>query len=66
MIFADVKADVKQQEIEELVVALPSKFEMQCETGVYFSFNFTWYSISSLILSVQNLRVGGFYLPYFL
>ena len=58
---ADVKADVKQQEIKEegegggiqelvavsrnFLKGIPSKLEIQCRTGVYFSFNFAWNSI---------------------
>ena len=52
MIPADVKATVKQQEIKEQVAAsfkflseVPSKLEIQCKKGMYFSFNFGWYSI---------------------
>ena len=49
---ADVKTDAKQQEIKELVALswnvlqeVPSKREILWKTGVYFSFQFTWYSI---------------------
>ena len=50
MISADVKADVKQQEIKGLVSyntvkEVPSKLEIQYKTGVHISFNFDWYSI---------------------
>ena len=52
MISADVKANIKQQEIKDLVAVsekflleVPSKLEMQCKNGVYFSFDFVWYSI---------------------
>ena len=55
MISADVKANVKQQEIKPLIadilntflykVGLPSKRELQCKKGLDFSFNFGWYSI---------------------
>ena len=48
----DLKADVKQQEIKELVAVscnflqeVPSKLDIQCKTGMHFSFNFAWYSI---------------------
>ena len=53
-ISADVKADVNQQVIKELVAScifnfykryVPSKLEMQCKTGIYFSFIFAWYFI---------------------
>ena len=35
MISADVKANIKPQEIKDLVV-LPSKLEIQCKMGVHF------------------------------
>ena len=45
----DVKADVKQQEIKELVAVSCNVFffEIQCKIHVYFSLNFAfaWYSI---------------------
>ena len=43
MISADVKANIKQQEIKDLVVVsykflleVPSKLEIQCKEGVHF------------------------------
>ena len=42
----DAKADVKEQKIKKLVsvscnflLEVPLKLEIQCKTGVYFSFN---------------------------
>ena len=44
----DIKSNIKQQEIRDLVTAshkllqdVPSKFQMQCTEGVYFSFDFS-------------------------
>ena len=52
MISADVKANIKQQEIKDLVnisykfsKEVLSKLEMQCKKGVHFSFVFAWYSM---------------------
>ena len=52
MISADVKANIKQQELKDLVgvsyeflLEVPSKLEMQCHNGMCFSFDFGWYSI---------------------
>ena len=51
MISDDVKADVKQQELEELVAVScnfrdTSKLEIKWKTRAYFSFFFfAWYSI---------------------
>ena len=66
MISADVKADAKQQEIKELVAIscnfkVRSKLEWQCKTGMYFSFNFAWYT-TNLTLSIKNWWLGFFYL----
>ena len=53
MISADVKTNLKQQEI------IPSKLETQCKKGEYFSFDFGC-TPSSLILSVKNKVTAGF------
>ena len=53
MISDDEKADVKQQEIKELVAVscnfikeVPSNLEILfCKTGMYFTFNFGWSSM---------------------
>ena len=50
MISDDVKDDVKQQELEELVAVScnfrdTSKLEIKWKTRAYFSFFFAWYSI---------------------
>ena len=52
MISADGKANVKQQEINDLAAVsykflqeVPSKLEIQCKKGIYFSFDLGWYSI---------------------
>ena len=58
LISSNVKANVKQQEIKDLAVVsliflqkVPSKLEIQCEMGVYFSLILAgiqssgWYSI---------------------
>ena len=52
MISPDAKADAKQQEINRLVAVSNnflqeafSKLEIKCQAGVYFLFNFGWYSI---------------------
>ena len=52
MISADVKSNIKQQEIKDLVSAsckflseVPSKRQIQCKKDTYFSFDFGWYSI---------------------
>ena len=51
MISADVKANVKQQEIKLFAILFkfsseaPSKLEIQSKNCVHFSFNFGWYSI---------------------
>ena len=56
LISSNVRANVKQQEIKDLAVVslfflqkVPLKLEIQCEKGVYFSFDFGWYSIQWLI-----------------
>ena len=56
MISADAKSNIKQQEIKDLVAAsykllqeVPSKLHIQCKKGVYFSFDFGWYSIQLYI-----------------
>ena len=48
MISADIKSNINQQEIRDLVTAshkllqdVPSKLQMQCTEGVYFSFDFS-------------------------
>ena len=43
MISADVKVNVKQEEIKELV-------EIQCRKGMNFSLKFGWYSIQLAIV----------------
>ena len=52
MISADIKTDLKQQEIKELVAYLItfhrstfSKLEIECEAGMLFPFNLGWCSI---------------------
>ena len=47
MIYPDVKANLKQKEIKELVTVsykfieeVPSKLGIQCKKGVYFLLNF--------------------------
>ena len=52
MISANVKSNIKQQEIKDLVAAfyiflqeVPSKLQIQCKKGVYFATDFGWYSI---------------------
>ena len=72
IISADVKIDVKQQEIKELVAIFQlfirntfSKLEIPCKTDVYFSFNFAWWYIPSnllhiFILPVKNRGLVGF------
>ena len=49
MTSANVKANVKQEEIKELTVVfykflqeVPSKLEIQCKKGVSFSLNLGW------------------------
>ena len=37
---------------------LPSKLEIPCKKGMFFSFDFGWYFISFDILPVKN-RLGG-------
>ena len=51
MIPADVKDNAKQQGINNLMVGsckfleeVPEKLEIQCKKGMYFSFDFGWYS----------------------
>ena len=69
MISADVKANVKQQEINYQVAVLykfllevPSNLEMQCKNGMYFYLILVGIP-SILILSVKNKgRVGDFLL----
>ena len=47
----DVKANMKKQEIKDLVAYLTNfyelhvKLEIQYKKRMYFSFDFTWYSI---------------------
>ena len=59
MIFGYLKADVKEQEIKELVALswnfLPSKLEIQCKTVVYL---ILLGIPSSLILSFMNRGWG--------
>ena len=50
--FGDLKADVKQQETKKLVAVsckfseeIHSNLEIDCKTGMHFSFNFDWCSI---------------------
>ena len=52
MIPADIKTDVKQQEIKNWWLYLInfhrdtfSKLEMQCKAGIHIRFNLGWYSI---------------------
>ena len=49
MVAANVKADIKKQEIKDLVAYLTNVYknylEIQYKKGLYFSFNFGWYSI---------------------
>ena len=49
MVSANVKADIKKQEIKYLVAYLTNVYknylEIQYKKGLYFSFNFGWYSI---------------------
>ena len=47
MISADVKSNIKQQDIKDAVAAsykllqeVPSKLQIQCKKGIYFSFDF--------------------------
>ena len=57
MISSNVKANVKQQQTKDLAVVpfffffkkVPSKLEIQCKKGVYFLFDFGWYSIQWLV-----------------
>ena len=53
MISADVKSNIKQKDIKDAVAAsykllqeVPSKLQIQCKKGIYFSFDFGWYSIN--------------------
>ena len=47
----NVKSNIKQQEIKDQVAAskllweVPSKLQIQRKKGLYFSFDFGWYSI---------------------
>ena len=68
MISAHVKADVKQQEIQELVVYLVffykkyfQKLKYNVPSGMYFSFNFAWDSIQPGLV-IKNRGSGGVYL----
>ena len=52
MISADVKANIKQQDVKVLVAVsykflyeVPSNLELQCKKDVYFSFDISWNSI---------------------
>ena len=49
MVSANVKADINKQEIKYLVAYLTNVYknylEIQDKKGLYFSFNFGWYSI---------------------
>ena len=49
MMSVDVKANIKQQEVKDLVAYLTKKylqnFEIQYKKSVYFSFDFGWYFI---------------------
>ena len=65
MISADAKANIKQQEIKDLVVVsckflqeVPSKFETQFNKGVHIFHLFLVGIPSIMILSVKN-RVSG-------
>ena len=47
MISADVKSNIKQKDIKDAVAAsykllqeVPSKLQIQCKKGIYFSFDF--------------------------
>ena len=67
MISDDVKADVKQQELEELVAVScnfrdTSKLEIKWKTRAYFSFFFLLGILSSLRLSCKNKGIGVFFL----
>ena len=42
-----------------LLYKVPSKLEIQCKEGVYFSFNFGWYSIPLDIVCYEQ-RLGVF------
>ena len=64
MISADVKANVKQQEINyqvavsyKFLLEVPSKLEMQCKNGMYFYLILVGIP-SILILSVKNKGDG--------
>ena len=56
MVSCDVKAHVKQQDKD---IEVPLRLEIQCKSGMYFSFNFAWYSIK-LDIAHQEKGVGGF------
>ena len=65
MTSADAKANIKQQEIKDLVVVsckflqeVPSKLETQCNKGVHIFHLFLVGIPSIMILSVKN-RVSG-------
>ena len=71
LISADVKANIKQQEIKVLVAVsykflceeVPSKLEIQCKKGMYFYFHLILVGIRSiLLLSVENKQGVGFFL----
>ena len=61
---ADVKANIKQQEIKNLAVVsyqflqeVPLKLEIKCKKGVHFSFVLVGIPFT-LILSVKNMGEG--------
>ena len=68
MICADVKSNIRQQEIKDVVAAsykllqeVPSKHQIQCKKGVYFSFDFSSYSIQlDFFHGEQGGRKGAF------
>ena len=61
MISADVKADVKQQELVALSYnfLVPSKLKWQRKTDIYFLFNIACHS-TNLTLSIRKRGLGGF------
>ena len=72
MISADVKANIQQQEIKELMalsykflkerqLGIPSKLETQCKKDVHFSFSFFFFLIgipSSLMIDFVHYEQG--------
>ena len=61
MISADVKGDVKQQELVALSYnfLVPSKLKWQRKTGMYFLFNIACCS-TNLTLPIRNRGLEGF------